>query len=484
MASTLKIYKDGSSVLDLNAYPWMLVQFTSMAPEARIEDLASSLEDGREVLYSRWENVQETIEVLVGGTTQDNVDTEVEKLERILAQIPFHSMSTDAAYFLHYKPDGQTTEYRTRLFGGYMVSSITRAQEPAMKLSYAANPDKKYTWLQIVLTRDYYWEGVTLTDISLSNGHGSGTSGVTVYWSDDSTYDNWVTIASGAVVGSLPTPIWLYMKNNNNDSVGIRNIWVSKNGRFTPTSLQHVYEAESAQLYDTATTQADATYCSNGSKVVYNKSTLGTWTDFIEFQFSSTQLGYLASRWFRVLGRFYDVTIGKDMYLKMKHVAPTGSSAIVLSECTPILIDTPGIYDLGAVRLPPYSLEGYDAYNVGLRVAAKEAIASNGVNFSMDSIMLMPADELDGCAHFNTGSYNLPYNSHITYDGPLEMLGVGDASEQFMGVFFMYGRPITVLPNTQQRLYFTFYRDSLSNIGARTWNLTVMAKYKERRLRV
>lgn len=484
MASTLKIYKDGSQVYDLNAYPSLLVQFSSMAPEMRSEDLASSLEDGREVLYARWENVQETIEVLLGGTTQDLVEAEVEKIETILGQMPYYSNSADRAYYLHYKPDGQTTEYRTRLFYGNLISSMSRAQEPAMKLSYATNQDKKYTWLQISLVRDYYWESTTLTDISLSNGHGSGTTGVTVYWSDDGTYDNWVTIGSSAVVGSLPTPIWLYMKNNNNDAQGIRHIWASKNGRYSPTSLQHVYEAESAQLYDTATTATDATYCSNGSKVTYSKATLSSWTDFIEFQPSITQLGYLKSRWFRVLARLYDVAFGKDMYLKLKHVVPKGSGGLTLSETTPVLIENPGIYDLGAVRLPPLDLQGYTPYDLGLRISAREAISSNGVNFSLDCITLMPADELDGTAHFTTGSYTLPYNWHLVHDGTKEMLAMGTSSDQFIGAFFLYGRPITVLPGVQQRLYFTFYRDSLSDIGARTWNMTVMAKYKERRLRV
>lgn len=481
MASTIKIVQNGVDVYDFNTYPSLLTQFMSNAPEMRSEDLASSLKHGRDVLYARWENVEDVLTVLVAGDTQDDVQDGVRDIERVLAAAPLLARSEDTAYWLHYKPDGATATYRTRILFAYIISSETRAWEPSLKLSYGANADKEYSRVQVAIRRDYYWESTTLTDISLSNGHGSGTGGVTVYWGDDGTYDNWLTIAANAINGSLPTPLYLEMTNNNNDSAGIKDIWVSLNSRFTPTSMLHVWEAESATLYGVSSASADATYSSNGSKVVCATST-SDWYTFIGFVFTTAQLNYMRNRWFRVLGRFYNMT--DDMYLRMRHIVPSGIGGATIKTSTPVYLDNvPGIYDLGAVKLPPYDLGSYSAGDVELRMDVKEATASAGVDFSLDYIILMPAEEMDGVAHFKSGGHYLEYQDIFKYDGPKGIIVQEDATEHF-GVYYHYGRPLEVWPNTSQRLYFQFYRDSGSDIGARTWNITAKAKYRERRLRV
>lgn len=446
MAHVLQIIR-GSNTLDLNASGIQLLDFSPKVPT----DLS---ENARVTEVIKVEIKKSTVALLQAAINQFN-------MEMSYARWKTQTRSGNRV-FLSWQPDEAAAAYRSEIFDG----SLSYTAEV-----FDAEWVEKSLDVTLTIVRRFFWEG-PLTNLSLTNGNGTSSTGLAVYNHNDSTsgHDNWVQVPDG-LIGDLPAPIYLYVENSYATG-SMKNLFYSVNYTGTAASFTNCIEAESGTG---GTTTVDAA-CSNGNRKDISW-TATTETQVWSYQFSSSELGYALGQFFQPLLRMAG-TLHAYTNLWLRWRLKWNSQIIwnggwVLSPAS-----TP-LQELGTFQLPPSLMDSY-SLPIDLELLARRNTAGTH-SFSFDYIGLMPMNEYRRLkvrsSSFALNQYGLMiddqpemdlYTRHgTTYHSPSHV-GTGQAR---------------LLPGSivgLQRVY--FHHTDAANTAAVDRTINVTMKYRPRRI--
>lgn len=453
MAHALSI-TDGTTTVSLSTSNILLLNYVPVAAE--MQDTAQFVTggDGGEVL-PMFSNVTETIEIMFENSSKTALQAQVNSINQLLYLAKHRQTKrTGSKVYLLFTVDGDSDTYRSEVLSGRLELG-----EDAMR--HYANIKVQ---ARLYVTRRYYWEDNSETELQLSKSNVSATTGgVTIYNHDDSGtgQDNWVQIAAAQVDGDLPAPLRLTMTNNSGATQNYSSFYIGTNAFSDPANFTHIIEGEDAISGGTVTSDSS---CSGGSKLV-NSSWTGT--NLVQLPLEDTQLQKTDGRWFRLIMRLADLTSSCYITPQIRD----GNGLITLYSGNEVLINSDAsLVDLGAVPLPP------SAANVSwsdmVLTLSMRAVSTAGIQ--IDFVCLMPTDSY---ATFKQLGYGIPNNGVVTIDGI-------EGAIHSAG-FPIYSAPmptVWVYPNKLQRLI--FLHDETTGPPDIDNTFSVRAYYRKRRLTI
>ena len=385
------------------------------------------------------ENVTETIEVWLTGSTAAAVMELLRRIERALSVTAQYSDNRiGKQWYLLIQPTGMTDTLESPIYGGKVVMGENALRWPL---------GNKRMKIGIVVERAGWWEKTTEDEVSLSNGNGSGTGGINVYNCNDGSgtapnkRNNYVEMSN--LGGDLPARCRIEMTNLYNSESRLYYVWIGRNAYSSPATFTHVIEGESASWGGSNISGS----FSGGYTRVFTwsgnaQANVGRWA------LAGSMLQAGGGRWFRVYGALTNV-LG-SLYVQCKLTFPSGVPLTVLGQDYERLIDTNVKFaELGTLQLPPWLEDMTSLYPLDLSLYARK---SGGGSFGIDFLMFMPAE---GFMLFSPRGYGLAYLTRLVYDG---MKGVvysdGWTPSGKVAHYMRYGDEIMLEPGMTQRLYF------------------------------
>jgi len=401
---------------------------------------------------SSQKDITETAEIIF--TTSIALErADINSLNRLFEQARrYQLLRIGSAVYVEYKlVDTDADYYRSEIKDGRIVLEIGRRAS-------------------IIWTREAFWEGPE-TQIPLTNGNGTNNiTGLTVYNHDDADvgHDNYVSIAAVDVVGDLPAPPRLEIKNNYDSTTRAANMFVAHNVNSNPGTLAHILEAESA----TGGTTTENANSSGG----YDKALsweVTTETQLLDWTLSTAVLNACAGNFFRLLIRLATGLAYSDLWLKVK--IKMGLTVIWESEWI-LAPNGFSLFELATAQLPAYLAGAGDIYPAHLVLFGKRNAA--GTHYlNVDYMQLSP---LDGWRKLQPQGYQLGYLARLMDDMIDDYLYTDswDTPGKF-GNYYSASAPLALIPNKLQRLYFLHDTGGGSSAIARTLGIKVF--YRPRR---
>lgn len=437
------------------------VKYKPETPEIASIEATDALLDGGELPINTYRNVTESAEVVVQGS-ESSVRDVLASINRLFDKARMYQRRRfGARVYVEFRPNDTDSWYRSEILNGrsLMDDDVLHVALRAGLLMFTV------TW-----TRRYYWEGVE-SYLSLSNGHGSGTSGVTVYASNDSTRDNYVTL--GSVSGDLPAPCRLEMRNTYNDANDMHIVYVGHHATAALSDGDWTYEAESMSVTQASSTLNNSGY-SNGSSLQWSLSNtteyiLGHWT------LSTAKLQRLAGAYYRAVLVTPNVTgtVAVRLTLKVDAVSPVWTGPWVRLETAQIITE---LHDLYAVPLPPWSVASGDSpYPLTLHLEARGEVAG-AHTLQVDCLHLLPTESF---RKFQAKGWNCPYLWTLVDDEMNDTVYTDNTTSR-LGNYIAYGSKVMLVPNVTNRLIFTMNAENEDFLAART--ISVRVAYRPRRI--
>lgn len=400
------------------------------------------------------ESIAETLQIYITGSSGNQVQTRQAALERLLLGVRNRAKSgVGPRVFLQLQLDSDASTWRSELFA-YALPP----REQALRLW----PNNVVS-LELSILRAPWWEGA-LAQLPLTNGNGSNnTSGLSIYNHDDGTagHDNYVQIAAADVGGSLPAPVKLTLTNNLGSTQSIKQIWLANNAFSDPANFTHILEGETQVVGGTTGSNADS---SNSS---YATITINT-QDVHQWTLSAALLQDAQGYDFHMLARFRSVN--GTVYIRPAIYDSSGTYALWTGDESQVTVLSDAIIDLGVCPLPP---GGYGTAYAAQRLYWALRSASSVV-VQTDFIAFFPANTFRKLRLLSPTA-----NSAIITDDQPEGRAYTVASSVDTSNVAISGLPLTVWPNTLQRIYVLW---SLADLSAPIANtLSVKAWYRPRR---
>jgi len=332
----------------------------------------------------------------------------------------------------------------------------------------------------LVLTK---WDPAA-NDVNLNIAYtNNGCTGLTPDASSDNTvagsvtpHENWVRINDEDVTGDLPAPIKIQMFNSKASFDPTDEIYIFHNVHSTPFSFDHILGGNSASYGGTGAAIADTT-CQDGfygnlQWAATTETLLATWT------LSATNVRYAKGGRFAILARWQADFPYTNVWFKFK-LYLTGSSTDPLWEGNLSLIpDTRQLHAIDTFRLPPYLAGVATVSGLLLKLYATRATAGTHT-VPLDYIQLSPIAGEGGWKRFVCVDIGLEnYLDHIMYD-ETEGYTYYDGGSGVASTFTEYGGPIMLIPNADQKLYFSSCDNSGDAHIDQTWIIKVW--YRPRR---
>ena len=400
-------------------------------------------------------SVTESVEIMFYGASASAMQTAIQSLQRLLEGIRRRQQwGVGPAVYFQFQPDGDATTWRSEMLDARLeYKEDTLSVFPQAKLPAT-----------LLLQRVPFWEGA-LTQIPLTNQSASNnTSGITVYNHDDSgtNHDNYVQIAAAAVGGSLPAPVKLELTNGTGSTQNWKQIWLACNAFSDPANFTHILEMETAYLSGGSTgSNADS---SNSGYVINTFNSQNAQQFTLSAALLQDALGYD----FHMLTRFRSVD--NSVYIRPSIMDSSGSYALWVGDEVQVTTTSDAIVDLGVCPLPP---GGYGtAYGAQRLQLAMRAASTSNVH--TDFIAFFPANTFRRLRMLSTTANGVK----VTDDGP-EGRAYSVASSAETPNIAVSGMPLTVWPNTLQRIYVLWsYFDLSASIST---TMSVKAWYRPRR---
>lgn len=439
MPFTLDITDGTTTVTLTNSAVGYVMEFNPGTPQKEIVEATRAVRDGGEITGSSKKNVSGTIRVLLmGGETTVRANKAL--LEQLMEQADvFQANKIEPRVYMRFNKDGVSETYRSEVLVGRVVPNDN------WLLQLAVSGTAEVT---IFYTRRYYWEGAEVF-LPLTNKWGSNvTSGLQFDNSNDANRDNFVTIASGDILGDIAAPCRLEITNTFASAVRTGAFFVGHQARSGLSASETVFEGESIQGSSIAANTANAP-SSNG-----NYTTL-TWSGLSEVKagywvLSSTMLNNANGGSFRVLL----VTAGSgginNTYVKVK-IALDDASAPSVWESGYVKADANSpITEIATIRLPPYLGYGNGIAQLRLELWVQNPTWTSGSTIAtLDFLQLLPVESY---RIVQQKSFGLPQTYTLHVDDIAEY-AYTDASGK-LGNFIATGSPIMLVPGKTNRLYF------------------------------
>ena len=458
---------DGTTTIDLvggtNSI-YLAEDYVPSPPEVtETEFTAEALYDGGELVAATRRNVTESVPVTLVASSRTTIFSALNSIETLFEQaLTRQTKGVGSRVYVEYRKADSGDTYRSEIMRG----TVAPAQDTAEERWWAAGSVQAI----VAWKRRPYWEGAEAA-LTLTNTHGSGSSGITVYNHDDSGQDNYVAIAAGAVAGGIPSPAKLSILNSYNVAARLFTVHIGHNVWSNPASLTHILEGENSD-YSVGGSTVTSSSCSGGS---YESV---TWTgdtsvQAIRWALSTALLDACAGGWFRLLGRFQVTASGAKLTPKVTF--PSGTPLTVVGEAQEVTLGSGTLQDLGVLQLPPWLRGESSLYPVDLTIYARK---TGGGTFGLDYIQLTP---LDSYRVLTPRGYGAAYNVTLVDDGPTgSVYTTGWGSSYKTGHYIPTGGPVMLFPGRAQRLYFLGTNDSSGCEIDRTY--TVSVSYRPRRL--
>lgn len=398
--------------------------------------------------------VSESVELTFYAASASAMQTAIQGLQRLLDGIRRRQQwGVGPVVYLNFQPDGDATTWRSEMvdarleYGEDTLSVYPQAKMPAT----------------LVLQREPYWEGA-LTQIPLTNSSASNnTSGLTIYNHDDggASHDNYLQIAAADVGGSLPAPIKLELTNGTGSTQSWKQIWLACNAFSDPANFTHILEGETQVAGGTTGSNADS---SNSS---YATITINT-QDVHQWTLSAALLQDAQGYDFHMLARFRSVN--GTVYIRPAIYDSSGTYALWTGDESQVGLLSDAIIDLGVCPLPP---GGYStAYGAQRLYWALRSASS--IVVQTDFIAFFPANTFRKLRMLSLTANGVK----VTDDQP-EGRAYSVASSVETPNVAVSGLPLTVWPNTLQRIYVLWsYADLSASIST---TMSAKAWYRPRR---
>ncbi|MFP4344257.1 MAG: hypothetical protein ACLFU8_06165 [Anaerolineales bacterium] len=436
---------------------------------SEMEFTAEALRDGGELIQATRRNVVESLLLVLTGASRSALESTLHDLERLLeGAARYQERKVGARVYVEYRKADSGDVYRSEILRG----SVQPSEETAGEAYFAAGAIQ----VTVAWKRRFYWEGPE-SELSLTNAHGSGVSGITVYNHYDSGNENFVAIDGDDVDGVLPAGCRLVIMNTYNDTSRLGDVIIAHNIFSYPTTLDHVLEGEDADYVAGGASAAPAspdvsTYSAGQYQPV--SWTGDTLTQAIRWQLSAALLSACAGGWFRLWGRFTTSPSGTKITPRITF--PSGTPLTVVAEAAEVTLGSGTLQDLGVLQIPPWLPAETDLQQVDLTLYARE---TGGGSFNLDFLQLTP---LDGYRYLYPRGYGSSYERQIVDDSIHNVLYTENYPSGGVktGHYLGRGNRILLWPGRDQRLYFlatnwTGGAEVLRTLGIRVY-------YRPRRL--
>lgn len=448
----LELRQDGAQLIDFTGGAYNIMSFNPGTPEHRDERVASVFHHGEEVLYVRHKNVIATLRLMVLRSTASLVDQAVWDISKILADIIALRGTAGEPIYLRFQSQGGYGVYDSELLSARVIQSDDRATENYERASKSGTTDSFFRNITIVFERFPWWQDIADTEISLSNGHGSGVGGIEVRNSNDAGNDNYAQIAGTSIAGTERTPLKIQVVRDVADSNRLRKVHISRNGRFGPLTTLSVFEIEDATAhYGSYSNVADTKY-SAGNATRWNP--MSTTYDFtmLYSSWGGTFLKQLRGRWFHIL-LTTDGLSANDV-ARVRFVLILGFDEITTTEWYDI--DKDGVHDIGAIKIPPSYLGDIDHMSLVWELHGYDPNNSS-TDIIIDSVHIMPSEPEDGYMIGEAWGPYLYNASGYMFDG-LRKITYGQLGPSMFNMDYItkMGKYIEAVPGEDCRLLFVW----------------------------
>lgn len=427
---------DGTTTITLSSSPVTLRQWTPRTP--------------RRAASGQWAPVTEALDVMVTGASTGAMQANVAAIERMLEGAMRRALMVGAGprFYLLFQPIGELETWRSEVLAG----SIDWDEGVLQGFG------QRQLWGRLVVERAPFWEGVR-TQIPLTNPNGTNNlAGLTI--SNDGT--NYASIDAAAVVGALPAPLEVRLRNTSGAGRWYSGFHVGNNA-FAPT-MTHLIEGEARTVG--GSTVADAN--SSGGQVVNASGS----SFYLQWNLPAALLGEARGRWLRLLVRYSSIFAGAGAlysYAEIREFYGLGR----LFQSGRVRLSTDDVFvDYGLVPLPPAG-NGTNWSQLTLFLFfASESTATVG----LDYLAFAPADELSYRRLVQRGMQVL--NGDWLVDDGIE--GAQYLIENGVNhpIYATSTPPVHVVPGVAQRLYVWQEGSGMRS----TWTMQMQAFYRPRRL--
>lgn len=235
----------------LNVAPNMVTKYGLNEPDIQ-QQVIQNLGDGNSLSIPAFANVTETIEMRISGATPSDVRDTVRSIEKLLdlARQTTTGYLDDKLYLI-VRFDQDTENWRSQILAAKWDSNTLTDQ---IYLNYVTG--------NIVITRRYYFETETVHAIAIKSGPTpTATTGyASVYNADDTnaTNRNWFELDATQVLGSLPTPATIHIKNVSGASRKCGRVFLGNYVYANPTTIDPIFRGEqSAGGFQPTPTESD-----------------------------------------------------------------------------------------------------------------------------------------------------------------------------------------------------------------------------------
>lgn len=435
---------DNSTTISLTASGVSVLRYDIQPPDMRQMD-APIGGDGNELTRPSYQNVTESIEILISDSTIANVRAKGNAIEVMLGKArDSRRLLTLARIYIQAQISGESDTWRSEILAGRLT--WIDAIDGVPKLNARAT---------LVITRRYYWEGPE-TAIELASALDTTATTDPVRFTNDqpgaSDYRNHFDAQGGFLTTHLPTPLKLRLTNTEAGAQTIRNLYVC-NTAFYGASSNLIVAGTANEL-------------AHGASY-----TTGSSSNLLAYQFDlpDTVVASWGGRYARILVGF-DAAF--DGYMQSGLAISNGGVTTYRNEQVQA---GDRLLDIGAVPIPP----GRDMPNpagVSINIWAQK---TGGYTTNVRYIQMTPIGEGLFRRIFNIGE--LAQTWSIVDDGILGTTYLTDgAGDSYIGVH-AFQSPVDYFPGMLNR-YRVLYHTA-TGLGAGN-QMTAQAWARPRRLTI
>jgi hypothetical protein len=472
MAHDLRLlYGSGSINLD-DGVNYEVTSYVPNSPNlSTVDYTGESVADGGERPLTTRRNVTETVGLLISGSSENDLVTAVENLERWISWGErYQGYGTGCPLYIKFRPGSAGSTWRSEVLSGKL--ELDKAA-----LSYPWRARKIKAWLS--WSRRFFWETEDLRAVEITVPVGGPTPGwemdITNHLDASQDYYNKIPIAASAVDGAIPTPVALTLTSGIAAGSYLRNIYI---GHYVGTGASSVVYFTNDEYVSGGASQA-STECAFDDYKNYTLSTV-TSTELFYLTFDSADLGTYAGRYFQAFAWLaFGANAGQDLWVKMQ---------IRLNADTPIwtsqevkLNTVRNLQNLGTIQLPPYVSKLYAKLGISgycdLQLAfffRKSAVGSWTIG--LDYLQFLPTDSfrhLTQTAYVPTAENDMV----VDYGEPGEAYYFSNSLGNILS-FATEGGPIMLWPQKEQCLFLQW--DQWDGKSGQNGKLTARLYYRPR----
>lgn len=385
MAHTLKLNVNGSTVIDMGAgTTYSVTKFVPRHPKAN--------DDGE---YDVFSPIQDEIEILVTGSSADNLIENITALDRVLHNASKYYNDKNALYLteLVWKPQGATNSATVEVIGGYV-------EYPDNFLSYPVL-SRVVEKVKVKLLRRPVWEGDELT---------SGTDFSFTASVSNNGASNFCTLPS--LKGDIDAKVLIkYVGSGGNISNCGRLIAAVRANR-TAANLIHILKIASPSGYSVtldplssglvaSSTQAEFLSGNKARFTTASQDDVGVEFTVARWTISSNVLDQYGNFW--VVVRYRDTNSTPSYQLRFRGGLSDGTNITYGQYSSDVPVTTRyntsdnseiGLLDLGMLKVP--AVGGNIIANKNLIYELRATPLATGGALDIDYVALYPMGEMDG----------------------------------------------------------------------------------------